>query len=372
MIKKNENFVSKTKKTVSALTILLCLGSHHALATSSDSENNDTTQSSISTFNGENHTNKMDASKERLQIHGFYMMTNDHTQQDGLKDWGNQIVLMASMKLNEHYTVETTSEFHHCLSSNLPFSNSADGKLHDWSYPFFDLYLKGDFKNVTFQTGQFSYIPAYGVSHGLYQSLCGGMVTFGNVVKTTIAAGTTKPYWPGTSSNSTLSYADGTMKKSLFRAIDIVIPVSKTTNIRALYDRGAVPVPIESSATNPELNFSEYGFDTTLAKNVHFEAAKLHSTASTANDGSYASVTFKEAQPQKPKSFDIFITYHNLESNSIMGNNVPLDSNQKGIRYGIHYVPTKNVITTLWYDNVKEISTNKNNNKIRAQLQVLF
>jgi len=66
------------------------------------------------------------------------------------------------------------------------------------------------------------------------------------------------------------------------------------------------------------------------------------------------------------------VTYHDLEANSIMGNDIPLKSDQKGVRYGVHYVPFQNAIATVWYDDVKIISTNKNNDKIRVQLDVFF
>jgi hypothetical protein len=310
---------------------------------------------------------------DRLQIHGIFSTRYDHTQEDGVQDFGSALILDVSWKLSEKYTLATTGEFHHCFRDNLPFSNSSDGKLHDWNLPFFETYVKGQFGDTTVKLGQFTYIPAYGLTHGLYQEVSGGLVSFGKNIRTTLVAGTTRPYWPGTSSNSTLSYADGVMQTSPYQAIDVVIPASRATNIRALYEHGSVATPIEAKPySSPEINFTECGFDTTVAKNLKLEAAIINSTADSSNKGTYASLKYKEANPQQKNSFDTFVTYHDLEANSLMGNDIPLKSDQKGVRYGIHYVPFKNSIVTAWYDDVKVISTNKNNDKIRVQLDVFF
>lgn len=309
----------------------------------------------------------------RLQLHGIFSNRYDHTQQDGVQEASSVLLINADWKFNDTYTLATTSEIFHCLRDDLPFSNSADGKLHDWNSPFFEAYVKGEFDTTTVKLGQFTYIPAYGITHGLYQEVSGGLVSFGKNVKTTIVAGTTKPYWPGTSANSTLSYANGVMQTSPYEAIDVVVPTSKATNIRALYERGAVATPIESLPySSPEINFTECGFDTSVAKNLKLEAAAIHSTASSANNGTYASLKYKEFDLQQKKSFDTFVTYHNLESNAIMGNDIPLKADQKGIRYGVHYVPTKNTLATVWFDDVKVISSAKHNNKFRAQFDIFF
>lgn len=357
----------KNKQNWAKALAFCCLIGAHGTAAAADAATTESTPSTVQT------TPQKPVTEDRLQVHGIFSTRYDHTQADGVQDFGSALILDVSWKLSDTYTLATTGEFHHCFRDNLPFSNSSDGKLHDWNLPFFETYVKGQFDTTTVKLGQFTYIPAYGLTHGLYQEVSGGLVSFGKNVRTTLVAGTTRPYWPGTSANSTLSYADGVMQTSPYQSIDLVIPTSKATNIRALYEHGSVATPIEALPySSPEINFSECGFDTKFAKNLKLEAATIHSTASTDNNGTYASLKYKEANPQKKNSFDTFVTYHDLEANAIMGNDIPLKSDQKGVRYGVHYVPFQNAIATVWYDDVKIISTNKNNDKIRVQLDVFF
>lgn len=312
--------------------------------------------------------------KGKLRMDCVYSIRYDHNEIDTVEDWGHALIVDLHWNFAKNLSLNTQSEFHQLFKHDLPWSTSSDGYFHSWMLPLYECYVQGDYKehNLSAKVGQFTYMPAYGVSHGLYQEVYGAQVTYGKTVKFTLAGGKTRPYWPGGQRNSTLAHDDGMMKKSDYFAADVVVPVDKNTNIRALWQHGAVPLP-KQVPVNPELlNFTEIGFDTKIAKDFSLEAAALHSTADTDNKGLYAKLQYKGIRPDKPGSYDVFVTYHDLEANSIMGNDIPLKADQKGVRYGVHFVPVKNTIVTVWYDDAKVISTGADKDKFRAQLDVLF
>lgn len=313
---------------------------------------------------------------DKFQVFGIFGTRYDHTQNTGVTDFGNMLNLTITGKINNNFSVVTESEFHRNLRQDLPFAvpggYSTGGNLHDWEWPFLQAHVKGEFDGTTVKLGRFTYIPAYGLVHGNYREVSGGLVSFGNIVKTTLVTGQSNVYWPGTSNNSSLPGADGMMQTSSYHAVDVVLPASKVTNVKVSYQKGTIPLPKEITVSGPQISFKEYGFDTKVADNLGFEAALVRSTATSDNKGSYAKLTYKGANPWKPQSQDAFIAYHKLENNSIMGNDLPLEANQKGVRYGFHYVPWMSSILTVWYDDVKTISTNTNVAKFRTQLDFFF
>jgi len=109
-----------------------------------------------------------------------------------------------------------------------------------------------------------------------------------------------------------------------------------------------------------------------VAKNLSFEAALVKSSAASDSDGSYTKLTYKGANPWKPQSYEIFAAYHKFEANSIIGNDIPLVADQKGIRYGFQYVPWMSSILKVWYDNAKYLGTNTKADKFRTQLDFFF
>ncbi len=356
------------KKSITLLTAILLLGiggntfaADTTVATDTKAVTNNTVATDTKT-----------TTDEKIKISGIFGTRYEHTQGKGVTDFDSMVNLKISAKINDQLSVITESEFHRNLRNDVPFSYSPDGVLHDWNWPVFQVHVDGEFDGTTVKLGRFTYMPTYGLVHGNYQEVSGGLISFGKVVKTTIVTGENTPYWPGTSNNSSLSTADGTMQTSSYHAIDVVVPVSQITNIRASYQKGSVAIPKEVLFSSPELSFTEYGFDTKISKDLSFECAQVRSTAESDNTGSYAKLTYKGANPWKIHSYDTFVTYHNLETNSIIGNDIPLAANQKGIRYGFHYVPCMSSMLTIWYDDVKELSTNTKEDKFRAQIDFFF
>ena len=359
------------KKSVTFLTAILLLGiggNTFAADTTVATDTKAVTTTTVATDTKAT----TDEKSEKFKISGVFGTRYDHTEGQGVTDFGNVLGLKISAKLNDKISIMTESEMHHNLRDDLPFDFSPDGKLNDWTWLGLQAHVKGEFDGTTVKLGRFSYVPTYGLVHGDKQQVDGGLVSFGKIVKTTIVTGTNNPFWPATTSNSTLNDADGIMQKSSYHAIDFVVPVSKITNIRASYQKGTVPLPREVASSNPQLSFTEYGFDTNFAKDLSFECAQVRSTADSANNGSYAKLTYKGANPGKLHSYDVYTAYHDLEANSIIGNDINFTADQKGMRYGIHYVPWNNSLLHVWYDDVKVSSTNTTKDKFRAQMDFFY
>ena len=359
------------KKSVTLLTAILLLGIGGNTFAADTIVATDTKAATTTTVATDTKATA-DEKSEKFKISGVFGTRYDHTEGQGVTDFGNVLGLKISAKINDKVSIFTESEMHRNLRDDLPFATSPDGKLNDWTWIGLQAHVNGDFDGTTVKLGRFQYIPTYGLVHGDKQEVDGGLVSFGKIVKTTIVTGTNNPFWPGTTSNSSLSDADGIMQTSPYHAIDVIVPTSKITNIRASYQKGTVPLPKEVSISNPQLSFTEYGFDTKIAKDLSFECAQVSSTADSDNKGSYAKLTYKGANPGKLHSYGIYTAYHNLETNSIIGNDINLTADQKGIRYGIDYVPWNNSLLKVWYDDVKELSTNTKVDKFRAQMDFFF
>jgi len=272
----------------------------------------------------------------------------DHKSDSGVTDKSNVFNFWSTYKVNSFMTVETQSEFHRMLHSN-DGSNGTTIGTYDWSHLFMQSYAKFNFDGTTAKLGRFTYIPAYGLVHGDYQEVSGALVSFGNTLKTTFVTGYNNQYIP-----------DTVLASTDYKAADVVLALTPQTNIKAAYMK------------NDSTNYVEGGFDTRLSQDYGFEAAYVKSTASADNKGYYAKLQYKGAIPFVAKTYDVFVTYHKLEANSIMGNDIPLYADYKGVRYGFHYAPWESTLLTVFYDNAKAISTNVKENFFRAQLDIFF
>ncbi|SDE96804.1 hypothetical protein [Sporomusa acidovorans] len=317
--------------------------------------------------------NQVFAADNEIKVEGVWGNRYIHTKDKSLEDGGTMVNLTITKKLSDKYKIVTESEVHRPLKDSLPFATSRDGKMHSWAWPFLQANIEGNFDGTIVKLGRFTYTPAYKLVHDNKQQVSGGLVSFGKIVRTTIVVGKNDPFWPGTSSNSTMPGADGLMQRSAYQSIDVVIPASEITNIRAAYQKGTVPLPKEALPTvNPRINFKEFGFDTKVVKNLGLEAALIRSSAAADGHGSYAKLIYKGANPGIAQSFDIYTTYHKLEANSIIGNDIPMLADYKGVRVGTHYVIWKGSLLEVFYDKQKTVKTNAKADMFMAKLDFFF
>ncbi|MBP2652804.1 MAG: S-layer y domain protein [Firmicutes bacterium] len=331
------------KKSLIAMTMagILCFASVAAAATNTaadDSANKVSQQEETPVAADNNDSNK-------FSYLGIFGSRYDHKSDSGVTDKSAVFIFNASYKFSDQFKVVTQSEFHHTYDESVAGNRA-------WNQVGRQFYGEGTFEGWSAKVGRFSYLPAYGLVHGDYQQVTGGLVSFGNNVKTTLVAGRNSLYIP-----------DMELAKTDYKAIDVVCPVAQNTNVRAVY--------MQNSDTS-DVNYFEGGFDTKLTQDLGFEAAYVKSDVSADNKGYYAKLSYKNAIPFVAKTYDVFVTYHNLEANSIMSNDIPLLADRKGIKYGVHYAPWNSSLLTLWYDNAKYISTGASQNFYRAQLDFFF
>ncbi|MBP2650518.1 MAG: S-layer protein [Firmicutes bacterium] len=290
-------------------------------------------------------------------FHYFGIFGNrfDHMKQSGVTDRSAVIVFDTFFKINDNFTLVTQNELHRMYSPTAEqWNNNGNGKTPngsaDWQHFGLQAYADGKFDGLSTKLGRFTYIPAYGITHGDYLEVSGAQVTFGNKIKTTLVAGQDTNYVP-----------QGTYASMNYKAADVVAAVSPVTNVRLSYQRnqsgiGLAPAVAYSGDDN-YYNYFEGGFDTKLGKNLSFEAAYIKSSYDDANKGYYAQLKYKNAIPFVANTYDVYVAYHNLESSSIMYNDLRYYPDMKGVRVGFHYTPWNSTLLTVWYDIQKYIDT---------------
>ncbi|MBP2645801.1 MAG: S-layer y domain protein [Firmicutes bacterium] len=327
--------------------------------------------------------------KKADNFHYFGIVGNryDHWKNEGVADRSNVFILNTFYKINDNFTAITSSEVHKVYmhdeqqvgNAGSTFPNPAN----DWNSWGVQAYVEGIFDGFSTKLGRFTYIPAYGLTHGLYLQVEGVQLTFGNLIKTTLVGGQNTDYVPG-----------GTFASMGYRAADVVAPLSAATNLKVSYQQnqsnwGLAPAAAYASITHNKdyINYWEGGFDSKLSKDVAFEAAYIKSSYDEDNKGYYARLKYKDAIPFVPKSYDFYVTYHNLENNSIMSNDDRYYGNLKGVRVGVQWVPWNSTMLTVWYDmqkyinsakygtkpgGVHNVTSGERENMFRAQLDFFF
>ena len=209
-----------------------------------------------------------------------------------------------------------------------------------------------DGKNLL--VGKHAYKPGYGLSY--YAKIQGVQYSFGDNIKTTLN-------WGHTNSDK---------DNERFQAVDLVVPVNSRTNVRADFQR------IGSGS-----DYSKYygaGFDTKLGNSFLLQAAaseaKPVNNPGVKSKAYLASLQYKTADISIVHSNDIFVGYTKIPADVAYDRSDADDYNYtddfKGSQVGIHYVPMKNTLVTVWYMDGKTISTSNNTKVYRAQAEFFF
>lgn len=325
----------------------------------------------------------LEKDKEKFHYFGIFGNRYDHMNKEGVTDKSNVFILNTSYKINDQFTFVTTSEMHRMYKAAEEqwVGNSGDqvapDSTSDWNNWGLQVYVDGTFGGFKTKLGRFTYLPSYGIAHSEYLQVSGAQVSFGNKLKTTLTAGENTQYVPG-----------GTYASMGYQAIEAAYPLKPDTNIKLSYQRNQSNLglsPAVAPHDNDYFHYIEGGFDTKITKNLAFEAACIKSSYDADNKGYYAQLKYKNAIPFVPKSYDFYVAYHKLESNSIMYNDLRYYSNMKGVRVGAHYAPWDSTLLTVWYDMQKYINAGtsqptsgvsvdagQKDNFFRAQLDFFF
>lgn len=204
--------------------------------------------------------------------------------------------------------------------------------------------------------GKYAYKPGYGLSY--YAKIQGIQYNIGNKVKTTLN-------WGHTNSDK---------NNDQFQAVDIVVPIGYKANVRADYQR------VQDGSGGIYSKYYGAGFDTSLGDSFLLQAAASEAKTTT-NPGEkskayFTTLQYKAADPNIAHSSDVFVGYTKIPANVAYDRSDADDYDYtddfKGSRTGIHYVPMKNTLLTVWYLTGKTISTNDDQRIFRAQAEFFF
>lgn len=309
----------------------------------------------------ETHELEQPKDTERLEIFGIFGNRYDWTENSGMTDESSVIILKTTFKFNDYFTGVTQSEAHQWWGDDVDTSNFpsalADSYDENWRDWFYQGYVEGKYSMFGAKMGRFTYFPAYGITHGDYQVVSGGQISFHLDDKFSLTATT------GQNSHHMGPFQE--QDSTDYNEADFALNVIPMLNIKAAW--------MSSDDDSEKINYTESGFDVKLPMNMAFEAAYMKSDADSGDDtGYYAKLQYGQAIPFVGSTYDIFLTYHDLEADSIMGNDIPLDSDTKGLRLGFHYVPINNVQIWCFYDNAKVISTDEDEDFFRIQVDFFF
>ncbi len=301
---------------------------------------------------------KAEPDNDRFHYFGLFGNRYDHMDKEGITDKSSVMILNTYYKVNDKFTFVTENELHRMYSAqgeqwnSEPVNGFPDARSN-WQHFGLQCYVDGQFDGMSTKLGRFTYMPAFGITHGEYLQVAGAQVSFGKTVKTTLVAGENTMYVPG-----------GTFASMGYQAADMVFPVSSDTNIKFAYQRNQSNLGLAPNAAytyggllhnDDYINYFEGGFESKLNKDLKLEAAYLKNSYDNNNKGYYVQLKYKNAIPFVPKTYDFYITYHNLESQSIMYNDLRYYPNMKGVRIGAHYAPWDSTLLTVWYDMQKYI-----------------
>ncbi len=300
----------------------------------------------------------------RLELFAVFGNRYDHQSDDGVTDKSSVVDIKTTFKINDYFTAVTQSAAHQWWdddvdTSTLPsaLASNFDANWRDW---FFQGYVQGKYNivdsEVSAKIGRFFYVPAYGIVHGEYAVVSGGLLSYNYHDKFSITAvdgQNSRHFGPFQEQASTDYYS-----------ADFMVNILPILNVKGAY--------MSSDDDSDDTNYYEIGFDVRLPLNFAFETAYTKSDADTYDTGYYAKLQYGQAIPFVGKTFDLYVIYHDLEENSIMSNDIPLDADREGVRFGCHYTPIDNVMFTVWYDDADVISTDEEENFFRFQVDFFF
>lgn len=308
----------------------------------------------------EEHQLEQPQDEARFELFAVFGNRYDHQSDDGVTDKSSVVDIKTAFKINDYLTAVTQSAAHQWWdddvdTSTLP-SSMAENFDENWRDWFFQGYVDGKYNYFSAKLGRFFYVPAYGIVHGEYAVVSGGLLSFNYNDKFSITA------VDGQNSHHMGPFQE--QESTDYYSADFMVNVLPIFNIKGAY--------MSSDDDSDDINYYEIGFDVKLPLNFTFETAYTKSDADTYDTGYYAKIQYGQAIPFVGKTFDIYAIYHDLEENSIMSNDIPLDADREGIRIGCHYTPINNVMFTVWYDDADVISTDEEENYFRFQIDFFF
>ncbi|MCR5756393.1 MAG: hypothetical protein K6F95_00585 [Selenomonas sp.] len=306
-----------------------------------------------------------------IEIHGYGRLRWDGHHYEDLQGPSNKksvwLNLFVKHRINDRWTLNSEHEFENNLSDNKG-AYEGDGKTY--SRPVLQLYTEGSIGDVNVKLGRYYLQSPYKFTFD--EKIDGVQVRYGLPTKWGRKANFTLN-WGNTSTNTLYGEKRDSAPWDHFFSADFKVlslmgefPVAKNTNISTHYGK----------MTHRKEHWSRktwsIGFDTKLNRDLKLTAAIAKSDSEGLNKSHFIQLQYKEARPDIPGSYDIYVKKYlqrghtgmtnwfnddiepthgkyrgELEKNATFWDHRQGEFN--GIRVGVDFVPVRNTKLLLHY-----------------------
>lgn len=285
--------------------------------------------------------------------------------------------------ITDHWTLHLQNAFQRSLQSANTENVYADGRasFHDnedglaqncWAK---ELSLAGPIGPVDFRIGRWNEYSLWG--HGMDGDISVIQLAFGNKLRTTIQTGHAQD-WSGsdfTSYTPRINYNMIRMSYQTSKATKVEIAAYKLGALSRQFQQGN---NVNYGAFRVHSNFApRWSFDIGASRsNATLDKAamwkKLGYTSTSTAPAWAVRFTYGTFNREKPKSYDVFLTYHSEPYLHQYGNTDWWKDNAQGFRIGGDYVLDHNVVLWGYYTIAKDIDTGAKRNAMRVELDTFF
>ena len=261
-----------------------------------------------------------------VDIHGYGRFRWDKQHFEDFKGidmksvWMN---LFVNHRINDKWSLHSEHEFENNLSNNHGAYEGDGGYDKDggkkYSRPVLQLYAQGHVGEVDVKVGRFYLQSPYKFTFDEkvdgWQASYGVPTHWGRKAMFTLNSGTTySKILYGDRDNKLDPWGEG--GSTNFRVLSLIseIPVAKNTNITSHYGKMTRRDDHMSRKT------LSVGFDTKLNRDLKLSAAMAKSDSDTLNKSHFIQLQYKEARPDVPGSFDIYVKKYLQRGHSGMTN----------------------------------------------------
>ena len=306
-----------------------------------------------------------------IEIHGYGRLRWDKHNFENVGDTDRTSVLInlfAKYRINDRWSLHSEHEFENNLSDNKgPYDD--DGKKY--SRPVLQLYAEGRIGDVKVKLGRYYLQSPYKFTFDEkidgWQASYGIPTKWGRKATFTLNSGNTfSKMLYGDKENKVDGWA-GEGGSNNFRVLSLIgeIPVAKNTNITTHIGK------MTRRKDNLSRKIWSVGFDTKLNRDLKLTAGIAKSDSETLNKSHFIQLQYKEARPDIPGSYDIYIKKYLQRGHSGMTNwfnddiACPTDADFEGrlpgnrwnhrpgefngLRIGADFVPIRNTKLLLHY-----------------------
>lgn len=249
----------------------------------------------------------------RVDIHGYGRFRWDKQHFEDFKGIDMKSVwlnLFINHRINDRWSLHSEHEFENNLSNNHGAYEGDGGYDKDggkkYSRPVLQLYAEGHVGEVDVKVGRFYLQSPYKFTFDEkvdgWQASYGVPTHWGRKAMFTLNSGNTySKILYGDRDNKLDVWAEG--GSTNFRVLSLIseIPVAKNTNLTSHYGK---MTRRDDHMTRETLSV---GFDTKLNRDLKLSAAFAKSDSDTLNKSHFLQLQYKEAKPDVPGSFDVYV-----------------------------------------------------------------